>query len=114
MEIDKETEKKIGQLQLMEQNIQNVLVQKQSFQTQELEINNALEELKNSKGMVYKIIGGIMISSEKNNIKKDLESKKEIIDLRIKNIEKQENLLKDKLSKLQEEVKENIGNKKNG
>jgi len=45
MDVSKETEKDIAQLQLIEQNLQNFLVQKQTFQTQLLEIDNALKEL---------------------------------------------------------------------
>ncbi|MBI4447752.1 prefoldin subunit beta [Candidatus Woesearchaeota archaeon] len=100
----KEIEQKISQLQLLEQNLQNFLMQKQNFQAQLLEIENALAELEHCKGETYKIIGPIMIATEKENLKKDLTSKKEIVDLRIKNLKKQEELLKDKAKKLQEEV----------
>ena len=104
MESNKETENNIAQLQMLEQNIQNFLVQKQTFQTQLIEVDNALEELEKTKGKTYKIVGNIMISAEKEDLKKDLDSKKEILNLRIKNIEKQENQLKDKATILQSEV----------
>ncbi len=104
METQKETENNIAQLQLLEQNIQNFLIQKQSFQTQIIEIDNALEEIKKTKGQTYRIVGAIMVSSEKEEIKEDLQNKKEIVGLRIKAIEKQENQLKEKASKLQSEV----------
>ena len=41
----KETEQKINDLQIAQQNLQAYAQQKQSFQEQELEINSALEEL---------------------------------------------------------------------
>ena len=104
MKNNKETNEKITQLQILEQNIQNFLLQKQTFQSQLVETDNALEELEKSKGNVYKIVGAIMISAEKDNLRKDLQNKKEILDLRIRSIEKQENQLKEKASKLQSEV----------
>ncbi len=104
----KETEKKVAQLQLMEQNIQNLLMQKQNFQSQLIEVDNALEELNKSKGLTYKIIGSVMIASNKEDLQKDLNSKKEVAELRIKNIEKQENQLKEKASRLQSEVLDEI------
>ena len=104
MTTQKETENKITQLQMLEQNIQNFLLQKQTFQTQLIEVDNALEEIEKAKGNAYRIVGPIMVSSSKEELKKDLESKKEILDLRIKSIEKQENQLKDKASKIQSEV----------
>ena len=112
--MDKDTDQKIAQLQLMEQNIQNILAQKQSFQAQELEVDNALDEIEKTKGNVYKIIGGVMVSSDKNKVRAELKSKKEIIELRVKNIEKQENLIKDKMSKMQKEVQEQLKGSKNG
>lgn len=99
-----EMQKKIAELQLLEQSIQNFAFQKQTFQQQALEVDNALEELKKTKGTTYKIVGNIMIASNKDDLNKDLESKKELLDVRLKNIEKQENTIKDKTKKLQEEV----------
>ncbi len=107
----KNTEDKIAQLQMLEQNIQNFLLQKQTFQSQLLEVDNALEELEKTKGQAYKIVGAIMISSEKEDLKKELDGKKEILDLRIKTIEKQENNLRDRASKIQSEVLEDIKTK---
>ena len=111
MEVNKETENKIAQLQMLEQNIQNFLVQKQTFQTQLIEVDNALEELDKSKDKSYKIIGAIMVAADKEDLKKELNSKKEILYLRIKSIEKQENQLKEKASSLQSEVLNQIKNK---
>jgi prefoldin beta subunit len=98
-----ETEEKIGRMQILEQNIQNLLMQKHQFQSQIVEIRSALEELESSETS-YKIIGNIMVAAKKEDLKKDLESKKEMVELRIKSIEKQEEELKEKTKKLQGEV----------
>jgi prefoldin beta subunit len=98
-----EAEEKIGRMQLLEQNIQNFLMQKQQFQAQLVEINSALEELEKTE-VSYKIIGNIMVLSKKDELKKDLDSKKEMVELRIKAIEKQEAELKEKAKTLQGEV----------
>lgn len=111
----KEVDNKVAQLQMLEQNIQNVLMQKQGFQAQLIEIENALEEISNAKGKVYKITGPIMVSLNPEDIKKELNSKKEITELRIKSIEKQEEQLKEKASKIQNEVLSKIkGSEKDG
>ena len=102
-EISKESEKKINQLQLLEQSMQNILMQKQQFQLQQVEIESALKELEKVEE-AYKIVGNIMVLSTKADLKDDLSSKKEVIGLRIKNMEKQESQLRDKASKLQNEV----------
>lgn len=101
--MEKETEEKIGRMQLMEQNIQNFLMQKQQFQSQMIEITSALEELESTE-TAYKIIGNVMLLSKKEDLKKDLEQKKEMMEIRIKSIEKQEADIKEKAKKLQQEV----------
>jgi prefoldin beta subunit len=101
--MNKETEEKIGKMQLLEQNMQNFLMQKQQFQSQLIELNSALEELEKAETS-YKIIGNIMVLSKKDDLKKDIESKKEMVELRISSIEKQEEDLKGKAKKLQQEV----------
>lgn len=111
MEKNKETENKIAQLQMLEQNIQSFLMQKQQFQSQQVEVDNALEELEKAKDKAYKIIGAIMIESDKENLKKDLQNKKEVIDLRVKTVEKQEIQFKEKAEKLQKEVLSGIKEK---
>lgn len=108
--MEKETEEKIGRMQLMEQNIQNFLMQKQQFQAQMIEITSALDELEPAE-TAYKIIGNVMVLSNKEKLKKDLEQKKEMMELRIKSIEKQETEIKDKAKKLQQEVLSEIKDK---
>lgn len=104
MKMSKETESSIAQLQLLEQNITNLALQRQAFQGQLLEVENALRETEKASGQNYRIIGNIMVASSKEEIKKDLESKKEMLDLRIKNFEKQEVKLKEKAEQLQSSV----------
>lgn len=103
-DMNKETQQKIAQLQMMEQNIQTFMNQRQNFQAQQLEIDNALKELESSKGDCYKMVGSIMIATEKEKLKKDLQSRKEVVELRLKNIKKQEDSIKEKAEKLQSEV----------
>ena len=103
MTMSKDVQEKISKLQLIEQNMQQSLMQKQQFQSQLMEQESALKELKDTKE-AYKIIGGIMVSQDKESLTKDLEQKKEIVELRIKSFEKQETTLKDKAKSLQEEV----------
>ena len=106
-ELSKETEQEITQLQLYEQGLQNILMQKHQFQSQSIEIESALKELESTKE-AYKIVGNIMVASKKEDLKSELESKKETTNLRIKTLEKQENQIREKAKKLQEEVSKKI------
>ena len=94
---------KIEQLQLLQQNVQNILVQKQKIQNQIIELDSALSELEGN-GKAYKIVGNIMIASSRKTLTKDLQEKKEIAEIRLKNFITQEERLKKNLEELQKEV----------
>ncbi len=96
-------EKKVQEMQILEQNLQNLMFQKQAFQMELSETQAALREIENSGDEVYKIIGQLMIKSEKNKVKDELLNKEKIIELRIKSIEKQEDSFAEKLEELREE-----------
>ena len=108
MNIPKEHEEKITEIQLLEQSIQSLLQQKQKSQNELVEIENALNELNNTKSKPYKIVNGIMFEAETEDLKKELISKKEVIDIRIKNIDKQEQEIRRKAEELQKEVLKDI------
>ena len=91
-------------MQFLEQGLQNILFQKQAFQIELSETGEALKELENSRDEVFKVIGQLMIKSEKSKIKTELSNKLNIIELRLKNLEKQEETLSQKL----EEIRDNL------
>ena len=108
MNIDKETQEKIQELQNYEQTIQSMMMQKQAFQIELSETENALEEITKSKDDVFKLVGNIMIKSDKTLIEKELKQKKELLALRLKSIEKQETDIGKEAEELREEVMKKI------
>ena len=106
-EVSKESEEKLGQLQLLEQNLQSFLLQKRNLQTQLVEIESALSEIETTSS-AYKIVGNIMVATDKETLKKDLQQKKEVLDLKIKTLEKQEDKLKEKVTGMQKDVMEGM------
>ena len=103
MDIQPDTEKKIQQLQIFEQNLQALQTQRQNPPIQMSEMDSALQELDRTS-KAYRIVSTIMVSADIPELKKDLESKKEIIQLRIKSLEKQESSTKERATALQDEV----------
>ena len=102
--MEKEIQEKVKELQVFEQNLQNLLMQKQAFQLELNETNSALEELEGSKDEVYKIVGNVMIKSKKEILVKELKERLGILDLRVRNIEKQEQLIRKKAESIRESV----------
>jgi len=100
-----EKSRKIERLQLIEQELQNMMVQKQMFQFELSETEEALREIKNSKeDFIYKIVGNLMINIKKEESVESLEKKKKLIGLRMDAIEKQEKKLYEEASNLREEI----------
>lgn len=104
-------EDKIQEMQMLEYNLQNLLYQKQAFQMELSETLSAKKEIENSGDEVFKIIGQLMVKKNKLEIKKELESKEKILDLRVKSLEKQENSFKEKLDSLREQVMKSLKKK---
>lgn len=99
----------VGQFQGCQQQLQSVMIQKESLKLQEMEIERALEELNSTnQKTAYKITGQIMISKPVEELKKDLDETKENIGLRIKSLEKTEERVNNKLKELQTKLKEVI------
>jgi len=101
-------EREIQEFQISEQALQNLLLQKQAFQMELTETENALKEVKNTKEDVFKIVGQIMLKADKQETEKELSHKKDILQLRLNSIEKQEKSVKDKVESLREELSKKI------
>ena len=102
-----EAQQVLMEMQAFQQQMQTVLMQKESLSIQNMETDKALEELgKTEHDDVYKAVGPILIKSTKKELVKELNEKKETIDLRLKSLQKQETRLKDKLKEAQEQFEE--------
>jgi len=112
--LDKETQQKIQEIQILEQNFQQLLMQKQTFNFELNETNFALKELEKAQGDVFKLIGNqVIIKTQKKDLTEELKHKKELIETRLKNIIKQEKEFSDKLNNTREEIMKKISaNKK--
>ena len=97
-------EQKIQEIQMMEQSLQNLLLQKQAFQMELSETESASKAIADSGEEVFKIIGQLMVKTEKPKVTEELENKKKMLELRIKTMETQEDSLTEQLGKLREEI----------
>ena len=98
-----EIEETIKQMEIQNQQLQSIALQKQALMIQDREVENALEELK-KEGIkeVFKSVGPILIKIEKQNVSKELTETREEIELKLKTVEKQEKRIRDKLKESQE------------
>lgn len=104
MNSNSDASKKIDELKLLENHLQNILAQKQALQIEDNEIENALSEIKKSADDVYKVVSGFMIKSDKDSLSKELHEKKKIIEMKISAMEKQETLLEKNADDMKGEI----------
>jgi prefoldin beta subunit len=104
MEVSKETQNKINQISMFEENLRALSMKKQAMHSEQIEIKNATQEVGKAEGNMYKIVGPVMIRSDKEAITKELTSKQEMVELRLQSITKQETQINEKAKALQEEL----------
>jgi len=104
-EINKQVEQLLMQFQIQNQQLENVIIQKQNYLAQKQDIEDAIKELENDCE-VYKIVGPILIKSETEKLKEELEERKDDTSMKIKTMEKNEKKLREMVeisrAKLQE------------
>ncbi|MCX6748430.1 MAG: prefoldin subunit beta [Candidatus Pacearchaeota archaeon] len=108
MKPTQEIREKLQEFQILEQNLQNIFLQKQAFQIELNETESALKEISSSSEEVYKIVGNIMVRAKKPELVKELEEKKEILNLRLKSLNNQEKILSEKMEKSRQELEKEL------
>ena len=104
-----EAQELVSEFQHYQQQMQSLLMQKESMRMQSLEMEKALEELNSTtQKSAYKITGGIMVSKPVENLKQELDETKEAIDIKMKSVEKMEEKISLKLKELQTKLKEMV------
>ena len=102
--MEENIEDEIEELHVIEHNMQQLLLQKQNLQLQLIEVDNALGELAKKPKQVFKVTGSIMVESKREDVEKELTLRKEIVDVKLKNINKEEDRLKKKAKEAQSQV----------
>ncbi|MEM4389914.1 MAG: prefoldin subunit beta [Candidatus Micrarchaeia archaeon] len=109
MQVSKEMEQRIGEFRNLQNQLQMTLLQKQSVQAQLDEIAEAGEELKKTKGPIYRSVGTLLVASTKEEAEKDLAEKKELLGVRLNALTRQEEKLRERLNELRAEIEQALG-----
>ena len=106
--MDQETQKKIQGLQMLEQGYQNIAFQKQTLQVEVNETTTALAEVEKSKSDVFRVLGQVMVKADKTALKKELKEKSDLLNLRMKTVDKQELQMREEIERLRGEIMEKV------
>jgi prefoldin beta subunit len=105
-----QVQERLLRLQQLQQTLQSVLGQKQQVELEQMEINQAMEELQKltDEAVIYKATGSLLIKSDRAKVMADLNERKELLNTRVTVLGKQEERLrvqvKDVQTKLQQDL----------
>ncbi|MEM3422393.1 MAG: prefoldin subunit beta [Candidatus Bilamarchaeaceae archaeon] len=105
---DAEFGKSLAEYENLEKQLEVVLIQKNQLSLQIAEAKNALEELKDAKGEVYRSVGSLILKTTKEEAEKKLKERLELMEVKHKAISKEEERLKEAVLKLQQTLKEKM------
>ncbi|MCW4020170.1 MAG: prefoldin subunit beta [Candidatus Bathyarchaeota archaeon] len=103
-------QERLLRLQQLQQMLQSVLTQKQQVELQLLEVDQALGELEKTSddGVIYKSVGSLLIKTEKLKITDDLKERRELADMRVSVLGKQEERLRSQIKELNEKLQKDL------
>ena len=101
-------QEQLAKFQQAQQNLQSILMQKQQLESEKLETEKALEELKKASDdeSVFKHAGTIMIKSNKKDLTDELEEQMELAKTKSSLLVKQEERLKTTLKEQETKIQE--------
>ena len=105
-------QEQLAKFQQTQQNFQSILMQKQQLESEKLETEKALEELKKTGDdeLVFKHAGTIMIKSNKKDLVEELEGRVELAKTKSSLLAKQEERLKITLKEQETKIQEILQN----
>ncbi len=103
-----ELENKLARYQTVQNQYNRILQERVAVETEINEINRVLELLREAgeEAPVYRLMGSILVKVDRQKLITELNDRKEILELRLQKLKKQEEELKKQLDNLAKEIKE--------
>ena len=110
-ELPPQIQNQLAQLQQLQQQAQAVMTQKTQIEGLIRETEAALKELEKSPddAVIYKSVGELLFKSEKPKLQEELKERKDMMDIRLKTMAKQEERIQGRFTQLQEQLKMSLG-----
>jgi prefoldin beta subunit len=105
-----QVQERLLRLQQLQQTLQSVLGQKQQVELEQMEINQALEELQKltDEAVIYKATGSLLIKSDRAKVMADLNERKELLSTRVTVLGKQEERLRAQVKDVQTKLQQDL------
>ena len=108
--LPQQLQEQLLRLQQLQQTLQIVTSQKQQLEFESSEVDKALEELKKMSDdvIVYKSVGSLLVKSERKKVTDELHEKKELLEMRIKVLTRQQTRAQERTKELQQVIQERL------
>lgn len=105
-----EVQREVLRLQQMQETLDATRIQRQQLELRLREVERALKELEkvSKESVTYKSVGAILIKRDKGTLKKDLFEEKDLLNVRIKALTKQEERSRTRLEELRKSVTKSL------
>jgi len=105
-----QVQERLLRLQQLQQTLQAVLTQKQQLELELTETEQALSELEKvtDDAVIYKSIGSLLVKSEKAKVTTELNERKDLLNMRIGVLGKQEERLRSQVKDLQVKLQQDL------
>ncbi len=105
-----QVQQRLLRLQQLQQTLQAVLTQKQQLELELTETEQALSELEKvtDDTVIYKSIGSLLVRSEKAKVTTELNERKDLLNMRISVLGKQEERLRSQVKDLQVKLQRDL------
>lgn len=105
-----QVQQRLLRLQQLQQTLQAVLTQKQQLELELTEVEQALSELGNltEGAVIYKSIGSLLVKSKKSKVTTELNERKELLNMRVSVLGKQEERLRTQVKDLQTKLQRDL------
>jgi len=105
-----QVQQRLLRLQQLQQTLQAVLTQKQQIELELTEVEQALTELGNltEGAVIYKSIGSLLVKSKKSKVTTELNERKELLNMRVSVLGKQEERLRTQAKDLQTKLQRDL------
>jgi len=106
----------LNRYQQAQSQLQSVLVRKQQYEAELRDVEKAAQELEKlgQDVRVFKQVGAFLVPITRDQALQELRDRKELLELHIKTLSRQESLLREQLEKLRDEINRELAKLRGG
>ena len=103
-------QERLLRLQQQQQTLRTILSQKQQLELELTEVDQALSELKEltDSAIIYKSLGSLLVKSKRTKVTNELSERKDLLNMRINVLSKQEERLRSQVKDLQTKLQRDL------